>query len=117
MGRKYIVKSIREPATNDDGLRVLVDRLWPRGVRKDKAHLDAWWKDIAPSTELRKWYRHDAGKYDEFVKRYRHEIEGSVALDEFREDLSGHDVVTLLFDAHDPELTHAHVLKQVLLGR
>jgi len=68
------IKRAYEPATDGDGYRVLVDRLWPRGVSKDKAHLDTWMKDIAPSTELRRWFGHDPARWDEFERRYRAEL-------------------------------------------
>ena len=68
------VRRIYEEPRDDDGARILVDRLWPRGVSKERAHLDEWMKDIAPSTELRQWYSHDPAKFDEFSARYRDEL-------------------------------------------
>ncbi len=68
------IKRAYEPAADEDGYRALVDRLWPRGVSKDRAHLDTWMKDIAPSTELRRWFGHDPARWDEFERRYRAEL-------------------------------------------
>jgi uncharacterized protein YeaO (DUF488 family) len=68
------LKRAYEPATNDDGLRILVERLWPRGVTKQKAKIDLWLKDLAPTTELRKWYNHDPDRWPQFRKRYRAEL-------------------------------------------
>ena len=81
------VRRIYDEAQKSDGTRVLVDRVWPRGVSKDKAELDEWVKDVAPSTELRKWYSHDPEKFDEFARRFREELKGddaAKALDELR---------------------------------
>ncbi|WP_033289203.1 DUF488 domain-containing protein [Amycolatopsis jejuensis] len=69
------VRRVYDPPEPDDGRRVLVDRLWPRGLSKDRAHLDDWYKQVSPSTELRKWYAHDPDRYEEFARRYRKELE------------------------------------------
>ena len=71
---KIKIKRVYEKPDKDDGIRILVDRLWPRGLTREKASIDLWLKDIAPSAELRKWFGHDPEKWDEFRKRYRHEL-------------------------------------------
>ncbi len=96
----------------DDGTRVLVDRLWPRGLSKDKAHVDVWLKDIAPSKELRGWYGHDPAKYEEFVRRYRAELaqdDHAEALSKLRSLLKGGQV-TLLTATKDLSLSQVTVL-------
>lgn len=109
------VKRIYEPASTDDGFRVLVDRLWPRGVSKEKAKLDLWLKDIAPSTKLRQWFGHDPAKWDEFEKRYFAELDAdSTAIAELRELVDAHDIVTLLFGARDETHNNAVALKKYL---
>lgn len=95
-----------------DGARVLVDRLWPRGLRKDAARLDAWAKDLAPSTELRTWYHHDPAKFDEFRRRYLAELsepQEQAALDQLRE-LAAKRPVTLLTASRDVDVSDATVL-------
>lgn len=102
-----------EPA---DGMRVLVDRLWPRGLSKERAHIDLWLKEIAPSNELRKWYRHDPQKFDEFRHRYEAELASGAnaeALIKLRE-LVKQGPVTLVFSAHDGEHSNAAVLRELL---
>ena len=103
------------PAEPDDGTRLLIDRLWPRGVSKAKAALDDWIKDVAPSTELRKWFGHDPARWAEFQRRYRAELRGqSEALDRIRV-LAKAGVVTLVYSAHDEQHNDAVVLRSVLL--
>ena len=110
------LKRAYEPAEPDDGVRILVDRLWPRGVSKAKAALDEWVKDVAPSTELRKWFGHDPARWAEFQRRYRAELRGqSETLDRIR-GLARMQVVTLVYSAHDEEHNDAVVLWAVLLG-
>jgi uncharacterized protein YeaO (DUF488 family) len=110
------LKRAYEPAEPDDGVRILVDRLWPRGVSKAKAALDEWVKDVAPSTELRKWFGHDPARWAEFQRRYRAELRGqSETLDRIRERARA-GVVTLVYSAHDEEHNDAVVLRAVLLG-
>lgn len=104
-----------EPAP-DDGLRVLVDRLWPRGMRKDEARIDLWAKDVAPSTELRRWYGHDPAKSAEFAKRYRKELESEPAagaLEDLVAKARDRDVM-LLTATKDLELSQAHVLGDLI---
>jgi uncharacterized protein YeaO (DUF488 family) len=107
---KYVIKRIYEPATDDDGYRVLVDRLWPRGVSKDKAQLDEWCKEVAPSTELRTWFNHIPERFDEFTKRYVVELTTNSAVDTLRQLTKDKAVVTLLYGAHDPLHNQAVVL-------
>lgn len=99
---------------DDDGYRVLVDRVWPRGVRKEDARVDLWLKEAGPSTELRKWFGHDPERFEEFARRYGAELEGSPALAELREIVATHPVVTLLYGAKDTEHNQAVVLADVL---
>ena len=107
------LKRAYEAASDSDGTRVLVDRLWPRGVTKAKARIDVWLKDVAPSTQLRKWFGHDPGKWVEFQQRYRAELKGSEALAELRKLVrKGH--VTLVYGAKDEEHNDAVVLAKLL---
>ena len=99
----------------DEGQRVLVDRLWPRGFRKDDPRVGTWCKDVAPSNELRRWYNHKPERFDEFVARYKEELDGSEALDELRK-LTKHGVVTLVTATPDVEISHAAVLAALLKG-
>ncbi|HEY2685834.1 MAG TPA: DUF488 domain-containing protein [Steroidobacteraceae bacterium] len=112
----FKIKRVYEPRGTDDGMRVLVDRLWPRGLKKSDAALDAWMKEVAPSPELRTWFAHDPGKFADFSARYRRELKGSAALGELRA-LGRGKPVTLLFAAHDPKINHAAVLKAALTAR
>lgn len=109
------VKRIYEEAAPDDGVRVLVDRLWPRGVRKADARLDAWAKELAPSSELRRWYGHEPGRFDAFAKRYREELAQRDELDAWRRRAS-EETVTLLTATRDVEHGHARVLAEALEG-
>ena len=109
------LKRAYEPPLPDDGVRVLVDRLWPRGVRKADAAIDRWMKEVAPSTELRRWFGHDARRWPEFRRRYTEELRQHTALlDELR-DLARHNTVTLVFGARDEEHNDAVVLRDFLL--
>jgi uncharacterized protein YeaO (DUF488 family) len=106
------LRRVYEPASSDDGKRVLVDRVWPRGLSKDKARLDEWEKDVAPSTELRKWYGHDVDKFDEFTDRYDAELrdpDRAAALDRLR-DLACDGTLTLLTATKDIDHSQAAVL-------
>ena len=110
----YRIKRIYEPVAKSDGFRVLVERLWPRGVTKAEAALHNWLKDIAPSQDLRKWYRHDLARWAEFRERYRAElVEKQDLLDQLRA-LHGRKPVTLVFAAKDEQHSSAAVLKDVL---
>ena len=97
-----------------DGYRVLVDRLWPRGVSKERAHLDEWDRELAPSTELRRWFGHDPSRFDEFRRRYREELTAQTEkLNELRE--RGHSgTLTLVYAARDTEHNDAVVLAELL---
>lgn len=112
----YIKRIYDEPSEND-GYRVLVDRLWPRGVSKKDANLDEWNKEIAPSPELRKWFDHKKERFEEFTRKYRLELEDKEdMLNELRQ-AAKHETVSLLFGAKNPEINHAVVLKDVLLKK
>ncbi len=100
-----------------DGTRVLIDRLWPRGVSKDAAAIDLWLKDLAPSTELRKWFGHDPGLWAEFQDRYAAEVRQRPEPFEQLRDLARKGKVTLVYSAHDEEHNDAVVLRSLLLGR
>jgi uncharacterized protein YeaO (DUF488 family) len=113
------LKRAYDPRATSDGYRVLVDRLWPRGLRKEDAHLDAWLKDIAPSDALRKWFGHDPKRYREFEERYRSELETAAAralLDELAKR-AARGTVTLVYSAHDEEHNNARVLATELEHR
>jgi uncharacterized protein YeaO (DUF488 family) len=99
----------------DDGQRVLVDRVWPRGFRKDDPRVGTWYKDVAPSKELREWYGHKPERFDEFAKRYKKELQGSKALDELRK-LTKREVVTLVTATRGVEGSQAAVLAALLKG-
>jgi uncharacterized protein YeaO (DUF488 family) len=109
----FAIKRIYEPAKPSDGTRVLVDRLWPRGVKKSNARLDQWMKDVAPSPRLRVWFGHKPDRFAEFRKRYKKELVGNTAVPELRK-LGKDKVVTLLYGARDPEVNHAVVLQSIL---
>jgi uncharacterized protein YeaO (DUF488 family) len=111
------LKRAYDPAGSDDGARILVDRLWPRGVRKADAAIDLWAKDIAPSTALRRWFGHDPARWHEFRRRYSEEIhQHRDRLDELR-TLAQKGPITLVFSAHDEAHNDAVVLREILLGR
>ncbi len=110
------LKRARDPALRSDGYRVLVERLWPRGVRKTDLALDAWEKDVAPSHELRKWFGHDPERWAEFQERYRKELRHGPPATALR-DLAGRaarGTLTLVFSSHDGERNNAVVLRAVL---
>ncbi|MGH8493716.1 MAG: DUF488 domain-containing protein [Moraxellaceae bacterium] len=104
------LKRIYESPDEADGLRLLVERLWPRGVSKEKAAVDLWLKDIAPSAELRQWFAHDSEKWQEFRRRYREEVRASPALEMLRELILQHPVITFVYAASN-EQNSATVLK------
>lgn len=107
------IKRVYENPEDGDGIRILVDRLWPRGLTKEKASVDLWLKDIAPSTELRKWFGHDPEKWNEFRKRYLAELnENKKSVAMLKEQLTKGDV-TLIFGAKDEEHNEALVLKEL----
>ena len=108
------VKRVYDPSDAGDGYRILVDRLWPRGLTKSEARADLWLKDIAPSMELRKWFAHDAKKWSEFRKRYRAELSGKKALLDQVRAHAKKGVVTLLFGTTEERFNNAIVLKEFL---
>ena len=107
-------KRVYEPATKDDGFRVLVDRLWPRGVTKAEARLDLWAKDVAPSTDLRNWFAHEPQRFDEFAQRYEAELGGNQDATKSLVAAAGGERITLIYAAKDPVVNHAAVLMQYL---
>ncbi len=108
------IKRIYEPASPDDGKRIYVDRLWPRGMKKEEVKIDEWIKEISPSDSLRKWFAHDPSKYPEFKRRYTKELEQhSETLERIRKE-GKRRTVTLLFSAKDEEHNNATVLKDLL---
>jgi len=107
------LKRVYDSPAESDGERVLVDRIWPRGLTKVKARVDLWLKDVAPSTELRKWFGHDPEKWTEFKQRYRAELKNNPALSELQE-LSRQGDITLVYAARDQLHNEAAVLKQIL---
>ena len=108
------IKRAYDPLSSDDGKRILVDRLWPRGIKKEDAAIDEWLKDIAPSTELRRWYSHDPAKWGEFKKRYKIELKDKIGIvDRLRQE-SKKRTITFLFSAKERELNNAVALKQFI---
>ena len=108
------IKRVYETPNKDDGKRILVDRLWPRGLTKKRARIDLWLKDIAPSTDLRKWFGHDPKKWKEFSKRYNEELKKNTKQIEMLENQVKKGTVTLLFGAKDAEHNEALLLQGFL---
>lgn len=113
------LKRAYDPPETRDGLRILVDRVWPRGLSKDALHLDGWYKDLAPSTQLRKWFGHDPDRWSEFQKRYRAELRGEEAREPLAQiaKLARRGKVTLVYGARDEEHNQAIVLRDLLKRR
>jgi uncharacterized protein YeaO (DUF488 family) len=111
------LKRVYEKPSGKDGLRVLVDRLWPRGLTKERAAVDLWLKDVAPSTELRKWFGHDPAKWKEFQTRYRKELKEKADALAMLKQKSKARTLTLVYGARDEEHNEALVLKGLLDGR
>lgn len=109
------IKHIYDEPSNDDGYRVLIDRLWPRGISKERAHLDEWNKEIPPSAELRKWFDHKSERFEEFALRYRLELEEKELQLNLLRQIAKQKTVTLLYAAKNPAINHAIVLRKVLL--
>ncbi len=107
------IKRVYDPPSQSDGLRVLVDRLWPRGLKKEDAKIDLWMKNIAPSPDLRRWFAHDPSRWEEFAKRYEEEIVNTPEFRELRKICSNQDV-TLLFASRNREMNNAVVLRVLL---
>ena len=117
-GRRVQVRRAYDDPEDDDGRRILVDRVWPRGLSRQKAHLDEWCKEVAPSPELRKWYGHDPARREEFAERYRAELadeDHAEALEELRR-LCAKGPVTLLTSTHDLALSELPALAAALAG-
>lgn len=114
MSTDFRIKRIYEKPAKEDGCRLLVDRLWPRGMSKAVAHVDLWAKDMTPSTELRKWFHANPDEYDEFVNRYQHELETRRAEIESLVESVSQPTVTLLTAVKNPEHSHVPVLKKFL---
>ena len=111
------IKRVYEQPDKKDGERILVDRLWPRGLTKEKAAVDLWLKEIAPSTELRKWFAHDPDKWKSFRGRYETEIRHNYDLVKVLKDKAKRGIVTLVYGARDQKHNEALVLKQFLETR
>lgn len=112
------LKRAYQAADSSDGLRVLVDRLWPRGISKEHARIDLWFKEIAPSSELRKWFGHDPARWDEFKTRYRTELDANPdTVKELKAAMAGHAKVTLVYGAKDEAHNDAVVLLEYLQSR
>ena len=108
------IKRVYESASPDDGRRIYIDRLWPRGMKKEEVKIDEWLKDISPSDSLRKWFGHDPSKYAEFKRRYTKELEKRSEILERIKKEAKKETVTLLFSAKDVEHNNATVLKELL---
>ena len=109
------LKRAYDPASQDDGYRILVERLWPRGLTKEKAALDVWLKELAPSPGLRKWFSHDPEKWEEFTRRYKKELDQNVeVVAQLRQILEREDHVTFVYAAHDTQHNSALLLKNYL---
>lgn len=114
---KIVIKRVYDAAAEADGQRVLVDRLWPRGLSKSQAQIDLWVKDIAPSPDLRTWWDHDPEQFETFAHRYEQELEDeghAEAVEQLITVLHDHDRVTLLYAAKDEQVNHAQVLQDYL---
>ncbi|HVU28327.1 MAG TPA: DUF488 domain-containing protein [Verrucomicrobiae bacterium] len=111
---EFRIKRVYDPPATDDGLRFLVDRLWPRGVKKEALHATGWLKEVAPSPPLRKWFGHEVAKWTEFRQRYRAELGKNPPAWQPLLDAVQKDNVTLLFAARDMKINHVVVLKEFL---
>ncbi|MDR0231318.1 MAG: DUF488 family protein [Dysgonamonadaceae bacterium] len=112
------IKRVYEPEENADGYRVLVDKLWPRGIRKENLHYDLWAKDITPSTPLRQWYhQNEEGHWEEFREKYIKELENSSAVKDFIDKLRDQKIVTLLYASKNAAENHALVLQKFIEGK
>ncbi len=109
-----LIRRAYDPPAPDDGCRVLVDRLWPRGLKREAAGIDHWLRELAPSHELRKWFAHDPARWDEFRQRYADELQAhaaAAALAELRGLIAAHPVVTLIYGARDTRCNNAEALR------
>ena len=114
--RNVKLKRAYDPPSADDGRRILIDRLWPRGISKQRAAIDHWMKDIAPSTELRKWFGHDPARWDEFRRRYAKEVHQHAELLDQLRALARQGPITLVYSAHDEKHNDAVELRELILG-
>jgi uncharacterized protein YeaO (DUF488 family) len=114
---KMQTKRVYDPREQGDGIRVLVDRLWPRGMTKEKLQADLWLKDIAPSDDLRKWFAHDPSRWSEFKKRYWAELDEKPQTVKQLRDLAAKEKLTLLFSARDTACNQAVALKEYLIAK
>lgn len=110
-------KRVYEPADGADGIRFLVERLWPRGVKKESLRIDGWLKEVGPSTELRKWFSHDPAKWDEFRRRYDAELKANPSAWKPIVEAAQQGTVTLIYSSHDSEHNNAVALKEFLSRR
>jgi uncharacterized protein YeaO (DUF488 family) len=108
------IKRAYEPKENSDGFRILVDRLWPRGIKKEDLQVDVWIKEIAPSAELRKWFNHDAEKWQQFKSKYNTELKHSAFTEQVLALIKKHKTVTLIYSAKDEQHNQAVVIKDFL---
>lgn len=111
------LKRVYEESAKNDGKRILVDRIWPRGVSKEKADLYEWFKEIGPSKELRQWFNHDPSKFDEFKRKYKKELqdgEQKASYDKLKSIQKENSIITLVYAAKDEENNQAQVLKEML---
>lgn len=108
------IKRIYELPDEKDGFRILVDRLWPRVLKKSNAHIDKWMKDIAPSADLRKWFNHEPEKWQAFIQKYTDELKSNVAIPDLLKEIRENKNVTFLYSAHDEEHNQAIVLQQFI---
>lgn len=107
-------KRVYDKPSKSDGYRILIDRLWPRGLKKEDADLDEWAKELAPSNDLRKWFNHDPDRWEEFRKKFKKELKENNALEEFIANHKDKKLITLLYATKNGELTHAVILKELL---
>ena len=114
---KFEIKRVYQEPARADGTRILVDRLWPRGLSKEKAQVDLWLKDIAPSTDLRKWFSHDPSKWTEFQARYRRELKSKADLVALLKEKAAKGPITLLYGAKDEVHNEAVVLQSLLQSK
>lgn len=108
------IKRVYDSPLKEDGLRILVDRLWPRGITKERAAIDYWYKEITPSNNLRKWFAHKEEKFNEFSEMYREELKSQDNLLKQIKLLSEQKPITLIYAAKDPKINHAIVLKNII---
>ncbi|HQV06589.1 MAG: DUF488 domain-containing protein [Chitinophagaceae bacterium] len=116
MAKKIHIKRIYENAAPDDGYRILIDRVWPRGMTKEKAKLDEWNKDIAPSTALRKWFNHEEERFAVFKKKYSKELAGQSATIQRLKKIAAKENLCLLYGAKNEQYNQAVVLKEILMA-